>query len=282
MTAWRFIDSNAPARGAWNMAVDEVLFRGAEEERAGGPVLRLYAWEPACLSIGYHQDMSKACDAAYCESRGYDVVRRPTGGKAVLHADEVTYSVTAPFDAPPFAGLGLVETYGLIADALASGLEILGLDVSLNQRPLRSSPKVTAPCFVAPSEKEILVGGRKVVGSAQRRGERAFLQHGAVPLTINYEELGRATGQAVFDPEAYRSAFAGLGDFEPGLTAEAVRAALRRGFEEVFEGPWSEAGLTAQETGEARRLVDERYGTKAWNFKRGRADGSRLHVGSAG
>lgn len=282
MAAWRFIDSNPPARGAWNMAVDEVLFRAAEEGRAGGPVLRLYAWAPACLSIGYHQDMDKACDEAYCQARGYDVVRRPTGGKAVLHADEVTYSVVAPFDATPFAGLGLVDTYGLIADALARGLEILGLDVCLNQRPAHSSPKVTAPCFVVPSEKEILVGGRKVVGSAQRRGERAFLQHGAVPLTIDYEDLGRATGQAVFDPDAYRSAFAGLADFRSGLTADAVRSALRRGFEAVFEGPWTEAGLDEAESAAARRLVEARYGTSAWNIGK-HADGrSRLRADSGG
>ncbi len=269
MTAWRYIDSNPPGRGAWNMAVDEVLFRAAEEGRADGPVLRLYAWEPACLSIGYHQDVDRACDAAYCEAKGYDVVRRSTGGKAVLHADEVTYSVAAPFDAPPFSGLGLVETYGLIADALARSLEILGLKVTLHQRPLRSSPKITAPCFVVPSQKEILIGGRKVVGSAQRRGERAFLQHGAVPLTIDYEELGRATGQAAFDPEAYRAAFAGLADVRPGLDAGRVRRALREGFGEVFAGDWAELDLTPEEASAARRLAEERFGAPAWNSRRG-------------
>ncbi len=175
-----------------------------------------------------------------------------------------------------------METYGLIAEALARGLEILGLDVRLNQRPIHSSPKVTAPCFVVPSEKEILVDGRKVVGSAQRRGERAFLQHGAVPLTIDYEELGRATGQAVFDPEAYRSAFAGVADFKAGLTADAVRPACatasKRSSRDHGPKPASRRTKRARRAG----WSPSRYGSRAWNFRRGGEERVSLHADSAG
>lgn len=267
MTAWRFIDEPVPGEGAWNMAVDEVLFRAAEEGRAPGPVLRLYAWKPWCLSLGFHQDLSEAADEAYCARAGYDVVRRLTGGKAVLHADEVTYSVVASQEHPAFAGGGLVGTYGLIARALAEGFRTLGLQATLTQRPLQIPPKGGAPCFLVPSEKEILVAGRKVVGSAQRRGRRAFLQHGAIPLHLDHEELGRATGQDGREVDRYRTAFTGVADVMPSIGAQALRAAIVEGFQRVFGGGWAPRPLDEEERGEAAALRDDRYASREWTEK---------------
>lgn len=269
MTAWRFIDEPVPADGAWNMAVDEVLFRAAEEGRVEGPVLRLYAWKPWCLSLGFHQLLDEAADEAYCARAGYHVVRRLTGGKAVLHADEVTYSVVASQDHPAFAGGGLAGTYGLIAHALAEGFTALGLQTTLTRRALRIPPKGGAPCFLVPSEREILVAGRKVVGSAQRRGRRAFLQHGAIPLHLDYEELRRATGQDVREVERYRAAFTGIADVLPGVGAQALREAVCGGFRAVFGGEWSSRPLDEEERGEAAALRDNRYVTREWT-ERGR------------
>jgi|WetSurMetagenome_2_1015567.scaffolds.fasta_scaffold03156_4 lipoyl(octanoyl) transferase len=266
MAGWTLISESAPARGAWNMAVDEALFRRAEGDGAPGPFLRLYAWSPACLSLGHHQSFSEACDPGYCASRGFDVVRRPTGGKAVLHDDEVTYSVVGRMDRPPFAGLSLIDTYGLIAEALAEGLRRGGLEVSLSQRRGSLSPAGGAPCFLVPSEKEITASGRKVVGSAQRRGQRAFLQHGAVPLHLDYEALALASAQPLADAEGYRRAFAGVADLRPGLTHEGLGAALADGFRARFEGPWTERALDAEERELAERLRRERYETDEWNL----------------
>ncbi len=272
MTGWRLVDEPSPADGAWNMAVDEVLFRAAEEGRAEGPVLRLYAWRPWCLSLGFHQALDEAADEAYCARAGYDVVRRLTGGKAVLHADEVTYSVVAAQDHEAFAGEGLVGTYGAIAEALAAGFRALGLETTLTRRALQIPPRGGAPCFLVPSEREILVAGRKVVGSAQRRGRRAFLQHGAIPLHLDYEELRRATGQDEGELARYRDAFTGVADVMPSIDAEALRAALGDGFRRVFGGPWTPRPLDASEREAAIGLRDGRYATREWT-ERGREVG---------
>ena len=265
--AWRLIDDAEPLRGAWNMAVDEALFREAEEGRSPSPVLRLYGWSPACLSIGFHQRIEDTSEEGYCTTAGFDVVRRPTGGKAVLHDDEVTYSVVGRQDLPPFAHLGLVETYGLIAQALAEALRSLGLDVALSERTPAVAPAGGAPCFLVPSEREITVGGRKVVGSAQKRGRRAFLQHGAVPLRLDYPALALASGQPLAHAAMYRTAFAGVADVKPGVTRAALRSALCSGFRKVFEGPWEERPLTEVERESAERLQRERYGNASWTRK---------------
>jgi lipoate-protein ligase A len=246
------------------MAVDEALFRAAEEGRANGPVLRLYSWAPPCLSIGYHQLLDETCDESYCENAGIDVVRRPTGGKAVLHADELTYSVVARQDLTPFSGLTLMGTYALIAQALAQGLRAAGLEVSFGGRGLPPSPKGGAPCFLLPSEKEITVGGRKVVGSAQLRGARAFLQHGAIPLTLDYEALALASAQPQEHAETYRRAFAGAADFRPDITREALANAIEEGFAAVFQDPWEKRPLDEDERGLAQRLLKARYGMAEW------------------
>ncbi|MGC8722372.1 MAG: lipoate--protein ligase family protein [Acidobacteriota bacterium] len=267
MTTWRFMDEEEPREGAWNMAVDDLLFQEAEEGEEQAPTLRLYGWRPHCLSIGFHQEYREACDQLYCRTAGYDVVRRPTGGKAVLHAQEVTYAVVARQDRPPFAGLSLEGTYGLIAEALAASLEWLGLPVVLTRRTLPITPRGGAPCFLVPSEKELLVRGRKVVGSAQRRGRRSFLQHGAVPLHVDYEGLRRATGRGEEEAERYKAAFAGVADLLPGISARDVKAALRIGFERSLRAEWEERPLTGAERAQAEVLKARRYGSALWTQK---------------
>lgn len=264
MERWRLVVDPEGRSGAWNMAADEALFQAAEEGRTDGPVLRLYAWDPPCLSIGYHQRLRETCDESYCARAGFEVVRRPTGGKAVLHDEEVTYSVTGRQDLAPFRGLSLMETYGLIAQALATGLRTLGLDASCTRRGRPISPEGGSPCFLLPSEKEITVKGRKVVGSAQRRGERAFLQHGAIPLRLDYDALALASGQPVADAASYREAFAGVADFRPDITREDLAKAIAEGFASVFPGPWENRPLDEQERTLAQRLLRDQYGTVEW------------------
>lgn len=274
MGRWRLVVDPAGGSGAWNMAADEALFRAAEEGLTNGPVLRLYAWDPPCLSIGYHQRLGDTCDERYCARAGFEVVRRPTGGKAVLHDEEVTYSVTGRQDLAPFCGLSLMDTYGLIAQALAAGLRTLGLHASCTRRGRPISPEGGSPCFLLPSEKEITVEGRKVVGSAQRRGERAFLQHGAIPLRLDYEALALASGQPVADAASYRDAFAGVSDFRPGITREVLAQAIAEGFAAVFPGPWERRPLDEHERNLAKHLVEERYGTAEWTMRGPQRSGS--------
>ncbi|MCP4545874.1 MAG: hypothetical protein GY835_05330 [bacterium] len=196
MSTWR-LQSDGPLDGENNMRLDGELFAACEESelnRGGSgepplPVLRTYTWDPWTVSLGQGQQPDMALDLAELRRRGYGWVRRPTGGRAVFHADEITYAVIAPLRGP-FAG-SLSETHSRIAHALQRFYRYLGLETELS-RPapaVELSPRIKAPCFVAPGLAELEVDGRKIAGSAQRRGRRAFLQHGSLPIGPAHLEL---------------------------------------------------------------------------------------------
>jgi lipoate-protein ligase A len=160
------------------MAIDHALLE--RSERQGESWLRLYQWAPHCLSFGRHEPASRRYDAGRIRHLGLDTVRRPTGGRAVWHAEELTYAVAAPsarFGSLPAAYL---EIHGMLADALRS----LGANLSLAP-PGRVPSLHSGPCFSQPAGGEILSGGRKIVGSAQFRRGGALLQHGSILLEDN-------------------------------------------------------------------------------------------------
>ena len=182
MLIWNYIDSG-PNLGVYNMAVDEELLARAQagEDR---PVLRLYAWQPPAVSLGRFQKSETAVNAEACKRLGFDIVRRITGGRAVLHDKELTYSIIARTDNPLFPGT-VLGTYKVIAAGLLAGLRNLGIPAELVARGSRHAERVDknardAACFSSPSWYELLVHGRKIVGSAQRRVSGAFLQHGSI------------------------------------------------------------------------------------------------------
>ena len=187
MPIWNYIDSG-PNLGVYNMALDEELLARAQagEDR---PVLRLYAWQPPAVSLGRFQKSETAVNAEACKRLGIDVVRRITGGRAVLHEKELTYSIIARTDDPLFPRT-VLGTYKVIAAGLLAGLRNLGIPAEIVSRGSRHAERVdknakAAACFSSPSWYEILVDGRKIVGSAQRRVTGAFLQHGS--LLIDYD-----------------------------------------------------------------------------------------------
>ena len=171
---WRLIiDAGHP--GAWNMAVDDDLLRAAC--CTGAAFLRLYRWDPPCLSFGRHEPALTRYDRSRIEALGLDVVRRPTGGRAVWHEHEVTYAVAAPI-----ARFGsLRDSYRAIHERLAAALRRLGADATLAPDAPAHGLGAGA-CFAAPVGGEVLVAGRKVIGSAQVRRGSAFLQHGSILL----------------------------------------------------------------------------------------------------
>lgn len=174
--AWRFIRDD-PAPGAWNMAVDEALM---ESVRAGAaPALRLYGWSPPCLSFGRNQPAAGRYDRDHLRAAGVDVVRRATGGRAVLHDEELTYSVVLPDRALG----GPRRAYERVNRVLAAALDGLGAAVTVQADDGRAAPvPSTVPCFAEPVSGEILVAGRKLVGSAQVRKRGVLVQHGSIPL----------------------------------------------------------------------------------------------------
>jgi len=257
--SWKLIDDPAPRSGAWNMAMDEALWQDLEESAGGECVLRLYGWDPPCLSLGFHQRLEDAVDAAYCREHGIDVVRRPTGGKAVLHEHEVTYAV-AGSAAEARLGSGLAKAYAAVSGALKAALESLGFSVCAESRPARLFPGEAAPCFEVPTEHELLIGGKKVVGSAQRRGRRAFLQHGSIPLTLDYERLAGASGISLSRVPSFRASFAGLRDFRADLDEAALRRALADAFRAHFPGRWTAGEPTVAQRRRAEALLSSRDG----------------------
>ena len=182
MSMFNYIDSG-PNLGIYNMALDEELLARAQagEEK---PLLRLYAWKPPSVSLGRFQKIETAVNAEACKQHGFDIVRRITGGRAVLHDKELTYSIIARIDNPLFPGT-VLGTYKVIATGLLAGLKNLGIPAEIVSRGGRHAERVDknakeAACFSSPSWYEILVNGRKIVGSAQRRVSGAFLQHGSI------------------------------------------------------------------------------------------------------
>jgi lipoate-protein ligase A len=270
-TTWRLL-LHPPAHGAWNMAVDEAIL----EEAIGGKnttTLRLYSWKPPCLSLGYAQPLSDI-DLERLQAFRWDLVRRPTGGRAILHTDELTYSVIGPQSDPRLAG-GVLESYQVLAQALLRSLRVLAV-------PAESSPNPALPaeaggkgpvCFEVPSNYEITVDGKKLVGSAQARRREGVLQHGSLPL---YGDLSRILQVLAFDDEDQRDA-AGLRLVQRAATLEsiigyppemqAVEQAFIDAFQETLNVDLLLGELSSAEITRAEQLVAEKYSSLEWNAR---------------
>lgn len=185
---WRLIISG-PAEGTYNMALDEAILQCVGEELSP-PTLRLYAWDPPCLSLGFSQPITDI-DLPVLKENGWQLCRRPTGGRAILHTDELTYAIIGRIDDPLLQG-GVLKSYRRIAAALQNTLIGLGLKARADKEyDLPAGTKSQAAvCFEAPSNYEITVQGKKIFGSAQARKAHSVLQHGSLPL---YGDLTRIT-----------------------------------------------------------------------------------------
>ena len=263
---WRILIT-PPARGAWNMAVDEAILETAGRGQSL-PTLRLYDWAPACLSLGYAQSYHDV-DVALLKAHGWDVVRRATGGRAILHVDELTYSITAPADEPRVAG-SVLESYYRLAGALIIAVRALGLPVEMEENTVPASTAKGPVCFEVPSAYEIVVAGKKLIGSAQARKREGVLQHGTFPL---YGDLTRITEALVFPDEQQRSA-AAQKLLARAVTAESVLGrripwdAAARAFASAFESQLGLqlqlAELTSAELARAEELVKIKYDHPGW------------------
>jgi lipoate-protein ligase A len=189
MKEWDLIIENTPLDSSWNMAVDEYLFQSLTEEPQ--TIVRFYAWKNPTVSLGYSQKILEVADVEFCKKNGIDIVRRMTGGKLVLHHKEVTYSL-ASSDTEIFTAT-LVDSYRFISEALMKGLEKMGLTPSLASPAPQEYVRGNLPCFSYPSRNEVEVSGKKIIGSAQKRGGSKFIQHGSIPLEEDDELLTSIT-----------------------------------------------------------------------------------------
>ena len=178
-STWRLLKTE-PANGHWNMAVDEALLSLMATPDTL-PVFRVYSWKPPCLSLGYAQPLSEV-DQNGLKANGWDLVRRATGGRAILHTDELTYSVITPVAEPRMAG-GVLESYKRLSTALFAALKSLELPVDISEVKVKPKKEIDPVCFDVPSIYEITLNGKKIIGSAQARKASGILQHGTFPLT---------------------------------------------------------------------------------------------------
>lgn len=241
MTAWRFIDGGC-SDGAYNMALDEALLTLCADGKSP-PTLRIYGFRPRCLSIGKFQS-TEARELAAFIGDGTPIIRRPSGGLAVLHDGDVAYCITAPY-ADDSVAVSPREAYSQISLGLAEAMCLLGArDVSIG---VMSVPATGGLCFASTGPYDIYVGGRKVIGSAQARKRGAYLQHGSIRVgnSIDRDGINSLLGRS--------------------LTYEEVRDAFRKGIAKKLNVEPTPGSISVEESSLAQQLL-ERYARDDWTF----------------
>lgn len=272
MRQTRMIRESEFSGGVRNMAVDSAIAQAVGSGRQPA-TLRLYGWNPYCLSLGYGQ-RARDADTEGLRQRGWDLVRRPTGGKAILHGDELTYSLCLPLDHPLASG-DIAESYRRISAGLLRALAMLGLPATANPANGSALSEPSGPvCFVQPSQYEILVDGRKLIGSAQLRRKGVMLQHGTIPLggdvaricdVLSFKSTAERVEQRARTLQRALTLSQALGREPPW---DEVATALERGFVDVFGLDMRPGELSAVEQADAETLMQEKFGNLDWTCKR--------------
>jgi lipoate-protein ligase A len=277
---WRFISSGRQDP-AYNMAVDEAILTAHSEGKVP-PTVRFYGWNPATLSIGYFQKAADEINFEQLALEGLGFVRRPTGGRAVLHDRELTYSIIVAENYPGIPR-SVTEAYRVLSEGLVHGFQKLGLDAEMVQLASdedkdKYASMGSAACFDSPSWYELVVEGRKIAGSAQTRQKQVVLQHGSILLDMDVDQLFRVLlfkserlqerlrKQFVHKAVAINDLFRDLGRV-PIALAE-VETAFRAGIAEGLEVELQEEGLTAYEQSLAEQLMADKYANETWNLRR--------------
>lgn len=273
---WRFIDSGA-ASPSFNMALDEALLDWHSEGKIP-PVIRFYGWNPATLSIGYFQSVNKEIDLEAVKNHRLGFVRRPTGGRGVLHEHELTYSVIVSEEHPKMPKT-VTEAYRVISEGILKGFRNLGLEAyfavphTAEERNALKNPR-SAVCFDAPSWYELVVEGRKVAGSAQTRQKGVILQHGSILLDLDEDKLFslfKYPNERVKErmKKAFKSKAVAINDISPRrFTLSEAKKAFYQGFAEGLNIDLEPYILSEDELIYVSKIAKEKYETDEWNFKR--------------
>jgi lipoyl(octanoyl) transferase len=271
MEKWYFVDSGH-CTPAINMALDEALMKW---HRQGDipPVLRFYGWQPAGLSVGYFQKVKGKIDLEGVQKHGYELVRRQTGGRAVLHDNELTYSVIVSEDHPDMPE-SVKEAYLVISKGLLEGFTNLGIQAEFAVPEGKLDVEGSAVCFEEPSWYELIVGGKKAAGSAQTRKRGIILQHGSIPIDVDDVKL--------FDMFIYknerikeraRKAFGNKAVainqiVESPVSFDETKNAFKKGFENGLNIQLEPFKLSKEQWSEVERIAAERYQNDEWNYSR--------------
>lgn len=273
---WRFIHSGMGSP-SFNMALDEALL---DWNSAGKmpPVIRFYGWDPATLSIGYFQKVDKEINLEAVKENGLGFVRRPTGGRGVLHEHELTYSVIVPEEHPQMPKT-VTEAYRVISEGVLCGFQQLGLEAyfavprSKEEKDMLKNPR-SSVCFDAPSWYELVVEGRKVAGSAQTRQKGVILQHGSILLDLDEDKLFslfKYSNERVKErmQRAFSSKAVAINELtNKAITYEDAVVAFKKGFEQGLDIILEPYELNDEEMAYVEKLAKERYENDQWTFKR--------------
>ncbi|OMP67693.1 lipoate--protein ligase family protein [Domibacillus epiphyticus] len=273
---WAFLDTGNHG-AAYNMAVDEALLDWHSKGEIP-PVVRFYGWEPAALSIGYFQKAEKEVNFHALQEHGLGFVRRPTGGRGVLHEHELTYSVIVSEEHPEMPD-GVTEAYRVISEGVLQGFRLLGLDAEFaiprteEEKASLKNPR-SSVCFDAPSWYELVVEGRKVAGSAQTRQKGVILQHGSILLDIDEDKLFSLFHYANDRVKermqrAFKDKAVAINAISPRrVTLDEARAAFKNGFEIGLNVNLKPLVLTEKQLYQIEVIQKERYENNDWNLRR--------------
>lgn len=250
------------------MALDETILEAVSEGHAP-PTLRLYRWHPPCLSLGHAQPISDV-DQGRLDTLGWDLVRRPTGGRAILHTDELTYSIIGLEADPLFVG-GVLESYKQISQALLHALKELGLQVEVHPDSIQPEDQRENPiCFQVPSVYEITASGKKIIGSAQLRRKKTILQHGSIPLKGDITRIcevlsfrnEKSRNQAFESLRKQAGTIGGLLGSE--ISWEQAADTLVDGFTQALGMQLTLGEITPSELERAELIFTQRYHNPEW------------------
>lgn len=280
MKEWRFIHTGncSPAE---NMAIDEAILTEVSEGKSA-PTVRFYGWNPPTLSVGYFQKATQEINMEQVAKEGLGFVRRPTGGRAVLHDQELTYSMIVREDYPGIP-TSVTEAYRVLSEGLLLGFRKLGLDAQMVQLATEEDQKQyatlgSAACFDSPSWYELVVEGRKVAGSAQVRHKGVVLQHGSILLDMDTEQLFRClnfSSERIAErmKNSFKNKAVAINDLQRSLERDPVslaevETAFKAGIAEGLGVYLVDGALSDREQELAEQLVKDKYATDEWNLRR--------------
>ncbi|MBI5073666.1 MAG: lipoate--protein ligase family protein [Nitrospirae bacterium] len=258
---WRLIDSG-PCSASYNMALDEAIAASVRSRKAP-PTLRFYSWDSPSLSLGCFQKTSDL-DLDHCRQNSIPFVRRPTGGRAILHGDELTYSFSVRTDREPFSE-GLIESYRRISCAFNLAFQKIGMQVESKMQRERGRVLTGSPlCFGSSSYGEILLNERKIVGAAQKRWQDGLLQQGSIPYACDKERIVHVIAGKASETENSPD---GLKEIVPDFDDRNFRIAVREAFEETFGISLLTSHPDPAEYQLAGELEQGKYLQNSWNLR---------------
>lgn len=269
--SWYFLDTGKQ-NPAYNMAVDECLLRWHSTGKIP-PILRFYEWLPAGLTIGYFQKTKNRINLEAVKDYGFQLVRRLTGGRAVLHDKELTYSIIVS-EQHPHMPKSVKEAYLVLSKGLLEGYRNLGIAADFAVPTEKLAPTQSAVCFEEPSWYELVIDNKKAAGSAQTRKQGVILQHGSIPLSVDKDilydlfifrnEKVKQRARSAFDSKAISIHEAAGRE----VSLEETKKALKAGFQTALDIELQSFSFSTEQEQEIHELMHSKYLTDEWNYSR--------------